>query len=146
MDLDQQDRSLRSLTSLRIMIRGTGEMASGVASRLYRSNFRRILMTDFQEPVAVRRSVSFCEAIRTGTHAVQGTRAQRVERLSEVPNVWIAEALPVVADQDNIVRDISSPDILADAVMAEKDTGTRLTDAPLVIGLGPGFVGGKDID
>jgi xanthine dehydrogenase accessory factor len=145
MDLDQQDRSVKTLASLRILIRGAGEMASGVATRLYRSNFRRILMTDVQQPLAVRRSVSFCEAIRTGIHAVEEIRAQRVESLSEVPSVWIAEALPVIVDEENIVKDIFSPDILVDAVMAKKNTGTRLTDAPLVIGLGPGFVAGEDV-
>jgi xanthine dehydrogenase accessory factor len=145
MDLDQQEPSDKTLASLRIMIRGAGEMASGIAARLYRSNVRRILMTDVQEPLAVRRSVSFCEAIRNGTHAVEGIRAQRVESLSEVPNVWMAQALPVIVDHENIVKDIFSPDILVDAVMAKKNTGTRLTDAPLVIGLGPGFVAGKDV-
>jgi xanthine dehydrogenase accessory factor len=70
-------------------------------------------MTDVQEPLAVRKSVSFWEAIRTGTHAVEGIPAQRVESLSEVPNVWLAEALPVIVDQENIVKNIFSPDILS---------------------------------
>jgi len=58
---------MTKLQNITILIRGAGEMASGIACRLYRSNLRRIIMTDIHEPLAVRRAVSFCEAIPDGS-------------------------------------------------------------------------------
>ncbi len=55
--------SKRGLNQLIVLIRGAGEMASGVAHRLYRSHFR-ICMIEIPSPLAVRRGVSFCEAAK----------------------------------------------------------------------------------
>ena len=53
---------VRGLRDLIIMVKGGGEMATGVAHRLARSGFR-VCLTEIPEPLAVRRAVSFCEAV-----------------------------------------------------------------------------------
>jgi len=61
-----------------IAIKGAGEMATGVAWQLFQANCTHIFMVEIENPVAVRRQVSFCEAIHDGTILVEGVRAQKV--------------------------------------------------------------------
>lgn len=68
------------LSDLSIIIRGAGEMATGTAYRLWKSGFFRILMTEIAAPPAVRRTVSFCEAVYEGSRTVEGVRAVPVMR------------------------------------------------------------------
>ena len=58
-----------------IAIKGAGEMATGVAVRLKRAGFSKIFMMDIDKPLAVRRTVSFCEAIYNGKSIVEGGEA-----------------------------------------------------------------------
>lgn len=133
----------RSLRELVILVRGGGEMATGVGHRLVQSGFR-IFMTEIPEPVAVRREVAFCEAVYDGEKEVEGRIAQRAESVSEFHQIWARERIPVVVDPLCTLSLTLKPDVLVDAIMAKENTGTRLTDAPLVIALGPGFQVGQD--
>ena len=133
----------KRLKDLIILIKGGGEMASGVAQRLVRSGFR-VCMTEIPKPLAVRRGVSFCEAVFTGQTTVEGLVARRVSDKEEVRRCWEKGEVPVVIDPECTIRKILSPDVLVDAILAKRNTGTVLTDAPLVIGLGPGFRAGRD--
>lgn len=119
-------------------------MATGVACRLYRSGFRRILLTEIPQPLAVRRTVSLCEAIIAGSHSVEGVHAIKIEKIGDTRHIWEKGAIPLIIDPENIARNEFGPDILIDAVMAKKNTGISLSDAPLVIALGPGFSAGFD--
>ena len=132
------------LKELIILIRGGGEMASGVALRLVRSGFR-VCITEIPEPLAVRRQVSFCEAVFTGECAVEGLVARRVEGVEAVRRCWAAGEVPVVVDPGCAIRGILSPDVLVDATLCKGNIDTTLGDAPLVIGLGPGFRAGQDV-
>jgi xanthine dehydrogenase accessory factor len=134
----------KRLNDLIILIKGGGEMASGVAQRLVRSGFR-VCMTEIPEPLAVRRAVSFCEAVFAGQTAVEGLVARRVSGKEEVRSCWEKGEVPVVVDPECAIRKILLPDVLVDAILAKRNTGTALTDAPLVIGLGPGFRAGRDV-
>ncbi len=131
-------------TNLVVLIRGAGEVASGVAHKLARAHFR-VCMTDTSHPLAVSRGVAFCEAIYDGEKEVEGIIARRVESASEIPKVWRENKLPIIVDPEALAKETLSPQVLVDAIMAKRNLGTKITDAPLVIGLGPGFQAGKDV-
>ena len=70
-----QEHTVTNLSELTIVIKGAGEMASAVAWRLYMANFKKILMLDVATPLAVRRKVSFCEALHDESQTVEGVKA-----------------------------------------------------------------------
>ncbi len=120
-------------------------MASGTAFRLHRSGFVRLLMTDIDNPLAVRRMVSFCEALHHNTWSVESVRSARIKSPEEAPGLWEQRIIPVIVDPENRSKDILKPDVVVDAILAKKNLGTGMTDAPLVLGLGPGFSAGRDV-
>jgi xanthine dehydrogenase accessory factor len=134
-----------SLENLKIVVKGGGEMASGVTCRLFRSGFRKICVTDIAQPEAVRREVSFCEAVYDGQKTVEGVTARLIGTHDQIQGVWDMGQIPIVVDPEAGVVDFLKPDVVVDAILAKKNLGTRITDAPLVIGLGPGFYAGKDV-
>ena len=128
-----------------VLIRGAGEMASGVAHRLHQSHFK-VCMLEIAQPIAVRREVSFCEAIYDAEIEVEGVRSRFVAKPEEVPLVWKDGKIPILIDPDaEKTRRFIKPDVFVDAIMAKKNLGTHIKKAPLVIGLGPGFSAGKDV-
>lgn len=134
----------RVLNRLMIVIRGAGEMATGVASRLFRANFKQILMLETTSPLAVRRGVSFSEAIHSQTMTVEGIEAVRVSEDHEVRETWESGKIAVLVDPKGESIRRCKPDVLVDAILAKRNLGTSIEEAPLVIALGPGFVAGKD--
>jgi xanthine dehydrogenase accessory factor len=140
-----QTKSDKGMDEVIVLIRGAGEMASGVAHRLHRSHFN-VCMLEIPHPIAVRREVSFCEAIYEGEKEVEGVRAKFISRPEEIHSVWQEEKIPVLVDPDGEkTRRFIKPDVLVDAIMAKKNLGTHIKKAPLVIGLGPGFYAEKDV-
>ncbi len=134
----------KDLQYLVIVIKGAGEMATGVASRLFRAHFRQILMLETAAPLAIRRRVSFCEAIHDHTMAVEGIEAVKVSEEYEVLQAWAAGRIAVQVDPKwDSIREFK-PDVLVDAILAKRNLGTSIAEASLVIALGPGFVAGKD--
>lgn len=135
----------RPLGELVVLIRGAGEMASGVAHRLFRSHLK-ICLLEIAHPLAVRRGVSFCEAVYEGEKEVEGVRAKLISRTEEIRSVWEEGKIPLLIDPEGeSTRAFLSPDVLVDAILAKRNLGTKRTDAPLVIGLGPGFTAGQDV-
>jgi len=140
-----QTKSDKGIDEVIVLIRGAGEMASGVAHRLHRSHFN-VCMLEIPHPIAVRREVSFCEAIYEGEKEVEGVRAKFISRPEEIHSVWQEEKIPVLVDPDGEkTRRFIKPDVLIDAIMAKKNLGAHIKKAPLVIGLGPGFYAEKDV-
>jgi xanthine dehydrogenase accessory factor len=131
------------LANLVVLIRGGGEVASGVAHKLARARFR-VCMTETSQPLAVSRGVAFCEAVYDGEKEVEGVTAKLVASPSQIANVWRQKKLPIIIDPDALVKDALKPAVLIDALMAKQNLGTKIGDAPLVIGLGPGFETGRD--
>lgn len=128
-----------------VLVRGAGEMASGVAHRLHRSHFR-VCMLDIPMPLAVRREVSFCEAVYEGEKEVEGVRAITLRKPEEIEAIWEKRGIPLLIDPDGKrTRDFLKPDVVVDAILAKRNLGTGMADAPLVIGLGPGFSAGRDV-
>ncbi len=134
-----------SLTDLRVLIRGAGEMASGIAHRLFRSHLR-LAMTEIPGPIAVRRKVSFCEAVWDGTAEVEGVTARRVDDASGIDPALDAGRIPVLVDPDLECLAAWRPHVLIDATVAKRNLGTHRDMAELVIGFGPGFTAGRDVD
>jgi xanthine dehydrogenase accessory factor len=134
----------KKLTELAVLIKGGGEVASGVAHRLCRAHFK-VCLTEAPNPQAVSRGVSFSEAVYDGEKEVEGVVAKLVKSASEIPTVWRENKIPIIVDPETAIKDTLQPGILIDAIMAKRNLGTRLTDAALVIGLGPGFQSGKDV-
>jgi len=133
-----------------VLVRGAGDVASGVALRLHRSGFR-VIMTELPQPLVVRRMVSFAEAIYRGEFEVEGVFAKHAEELSEVQDILIAGKIPILVDSEgNIIDQLkeyslnSSGFVLIDGRMLKQKPDQGLDQADLVIGLGPGFTAGED--
>ncbi len=137
--------AIQSLSQLSICIKGAGEMASGVACRLYSANFKKIVMLEVKNPLAVRRKVSFCEAIYDDIQTVEGINAVKISQISEIENTWASNNIAVITDPDWVTLKRKPFAVVIDAILAKRNMGTHLNEAPLVIGLGPGFTAGKDV-
>lgn len=128
---------------MRILIKGAGDLATGIAVVLHREG-HQIVMTELPVPLTVRRTVAFSRAVYEKTAVVEGIRAVCVENLQEAERVLEAGQVAVVVDEKAEIRKEYCPDVLVDGVMAKKNTGTSITDASLVIAIGPGFLAGSD--
>jgi xanthine dehydrogenase accessory factor len=133
------------LRDLVIVIKGAGEMATGTACRLFNANFRHLVMLETDMPMAVRRCVSFCEAVYDVTITVEGITARKADTASAISPIWDAGEVPVMVDPAwSVITDLA-PHVVIDAIIAKKNLGTDMGEAPLVIGLGPGFCAGEDV-
>ena len=126
-----------------VLIRGAGDLASGIALRLHRAHLR-VVMTDLPQPTAIRRTVAFSQAITLGMTQVEDVTAVCAESREEVVRILQAGQIPVLADPQAACIAWLRPDVVVDAILAKRNLGTRLSDAPLVIGVGPGFTAGED--
>jgi xanthine dehydrogenase accessory factor len=133
-----------SISELIVLIRGGGEMATGIAHRLHRCHMR-VLITEIIMPTSVRRNVAFAEAVYEGAHTVEGVEAVRAASCDEAYMAWKRNQIPVFVDPEASIREILKPVVVIDAIMAKKNGVARLTDAPLVIGVGPGFTAGFNV-
>jgi len=134
----------RGNETLKALIRGAGDCATGVALSLRQAGFR-IVMTELPEPTVIRRTVSFAEAVFQGRQTVEGTVAELAEG-EGVAAVLSQGRIAVVVDPGSEIRKSFAPDIVVDAILAKKNLGTSKSFAPVVIGLGPGFRAGADVD
>lgn len=126
-----------------ILIKGAGDLATGVAHRLRRCGFD-IVMTEIEEPTTVRRTVAFSQAVYDKTVEVEGIKATLVKDIKMIQDNINKGIISVIVDKDaNIIKEIK-PDVVVDAIIAKKNTGTSIEDAPIVIALGPGFEAGVD--
>ena len=126
-----------------VLIKGAGDLATGVAYRLHRAGFD-IVMTDIAQPTAVRRTVSFCQCIYDGTATVEGVTSRRVESVDEVKECLSRGEIPVLVDPDAAIRTRMPFDAVVDAILAKYNVNTRMDDTPIVLALGPGFTAGQD--
>jgi len=101
-------------------------------------------MTEVDKPLAVRRLVSFSEALHEGRWRVEGIEAAKIQSVDEVAMLWREQIVPIVVDPTASTKAVFGPDVLVDAILAKKNHGTTMNDAPLVVAFGPGFYAGKD--
>lgn len=126
-----------------VLIRGAGDLASGIALRLHHAHLS-VVMTDLPQPTAIRRTVCFSQAIVYGSMTVEDVTARFCAAPENAAAILAAGEIPVLADPEAKCRTALHPDIVVDAILAKKNLGTRITDAPCVIGVGPGFTAGED--
>ena len=125
------------------VIKGAGDLASGIALRLSHSGFQ-IAMTEIAAPLSVRRTVCFSQAVYSGSCRVEDVTAVLVDSEEKMRAVFAEKQIAVFIDPAAEIVKKYRPDILVDAIMAKKNTGTAIKDAPVVIGIGPGFTAGVD--
>ena len=126
-----------------VLIRGAGDIATGIAMRLWRAGVQ-VVMTDLPQPTAIRRTVCFSQAIVLGETQVEDATARRAEDILQARRICAAGEISVLADPELRCREELRPDALVDAILAKRNLGTRITDAPVVVGVGPGFTAGED--
>ena len=127
----------------KIWIRGAGDLATGIALRLYRSGFD-IVMSDIAVPTTVRRTVAFSPAVYTGETSVEGITGKLCENISMIDSMMESGCIPVIVDPSGEIMKEYKPDVIVDAIIAKTNIGTKITDADIVIGVGPGFNAGVD--
>jgi xanthine dehydrogenase accessory factor len=128
----------------RAVIKGAGDLASGVALCLHRAGFA-VTLTEIARPTVVRRTVAFAQAVYDGGASVEGARAVCVAP-GVIEGALTQGAIPVVVAEDATqVLETVQPVLLVDAIIAKRNLGTRMSDAPTVVALGPGFTAGRDV-
>ncbi len=128
----------------KVLIKGAGDLASGAAHRLWQAGFQ-VVMLELPRPLVVRRTVSFAAAVYTGVTLVEGVEGRLCQNLTEAGLAWQERVIPVLIDPAGASIAALKTYVLLDAIMAKTNTGTSMQDAPIVIGLGPGFAAGKDV-
>jgi xanthine dehydrogenase accessory factor len=119
-------------------------MASGVAVRLYRAGIREILLLETRAPLAVRRTVSFSEAVYEGEQRVEGICARLARDEDDIHEIWRRGMIAAAVDPEWRLLKPLRPRVSIDAILAKRNLGTRRDEAPLVLALGPGFTAGVD--
>lgn len=127
-----------------IVIRGGGDLATGVIQKFYRSGFK-LLVLETEAPTAIRLNVSLCEAVYNGQAAVEDVRCLLISNLGELESCHNNGLIPIMVDPDGISIERLRPVAVVDAILAKKNMGTHRGMAPITIGLGPGFCAGKDV-
>lgn len=121
-----------------VVVRGAGDLGSGVIYRLYQAGFR-VVVTELAQPLFVRRSVSYGAAVYEGELTVDGVTARLTTDMRMLPGLHAAGVIPVLVDPTGNVLRTLAPAVVVDARMAKSPLDTEFGDAPLVVALGPGF-------
>lgn len=128
-----------------VVIRGAGDIATGIALRLYRAGMQ-VVMCDLAQPTSIRRTVCFSEAIRLGETTIEGVRGVLCEDAEVASLAAQSACVAVMADPKASCVSELHPDVLVDAILAKRNLGTTRGMAPVVIGVGPGFTAQVDVD
>lgn len=121
-----------------ILIKGAGDLATGIAYRLNKSGFD-IVMTEIDKPTTVRRTVAFSQAVFDNEILIEGIKGVKVNNINEIYKEINQGNIPIIIDEKaEIIKELK-PDVVVDAIIAKKNLGTSIEDAPIVIGVGPGF-------
>ncbi len=129
-----------------ILIRGGGDLASGLALRLRRTGFCPVII-ELPQPLCVRRTVSFAEAVYAGQITIEGITGRLIHSPLEIPACLAQGEIPVLVDPAaSLLNEPGLPLlVLVDARLAKMPPPVGyLQAAPLVIGVGPGFTAGVD--
>ncbi len=143
-DVDGPEPLRMSLADYPVLVRGGGDLATGVIHRLCQVGFS-VGVLELAQPLTVRRRVALSSAIYDGTITVEGLTAQRVDNSEQWQRAVAAGIVPVAASP-TIPAWIPTPEVVIDARLAKRNIDTRRDDAELVISLGPGFEAGHDCD
>ena len=128
-----------------VVVRGGGDIATGIIQKLYRSGFK-VIVLETESPTVIRRTVSFAQAIFDGITVVEDIKAVKARDIDDIYSIWNKGDIPIIIDEEcNILKEIKA-NVVVDAIIAKKNLGTHKDMAPITIGVGPGFKGGHDVD
>ncbi len=128
-----------------VIIRGGGDLASGVATRLFRAGIN-IIILEVNQPLAIRLPVSFAKAVYERKTVIEGIEANLAQSDADIQQIIKQRKIAVLIDPEGNCIKQYRPTVLIDAILAKRNLGTKKEQAPLVIGLGPGFNAGVDVD
>ena len=128
-----------------IIVRGGGDLATATIHRLCKSGYPVIIL-ECEQPSAIRRLVSFCQAVYEGTMEVEGMTCSLAESFEQALEQVSWNHPQLIVDPQGKCLEKYHPDILVDGILAKKNLGTRKDMAELTIALGPGFTAGEDVD
>lgn len=126
-----------------VLVRGGGDLGSGTALRLWRAGFSVVIL-ESERPAAVRRTVSFAEAVYSGQVFVEEAPG-RLMTAADLRPVLLPEIVPVIVDPDAALLSSLMPIAVVDAILAKRNVGTHIQMGRCVVGLGPGFEAGRDV-
>ena len=147
------------LKDILVVVKGGGDLATGVVHRLHRVGMK-VIVTELAQPTVIRRAMAFASAVFEGEVTVEGVVARRVKDAAQALALLPEGIIPVVVDPQASalcpepfglaqgrrvegVRELK-PTVVVDAIIAKRNTGTKISDAPVVVALGPGFTAGLD--
>lgn len=128
-----------------VVIRGAGDLATGVIQPLVRAGFR-VLALELPKPLTIRRTVAASEAVYEGVMYVEDLRCQRADKVGEFEEAWAHGGCAVAIDPKATWIDALEPAVVIDATLAKRNIGTNRSMAPVTIALGPGYEAGVDVD
>lgn len=128
-----------------VIVRGAGDLATATILKLHNCGYP-VIALEIEKPTVIRRTVSFAQAMYDGTIEVEGVVAKKIDKdnIDEIISSLDKKQIPIVSDKEGVLIKKLHPLIVIDAILAKKNYGTSIDDAPLVIALGPGFEAGKD--
>jgi xanthine dehydrogenase accessory factor len=138
-------RSIKQQYNKLIIVRGGGDIASGSIARLYNAGFR-IVVLEIAEPTVIRSKVAFSQAMYDGSITIEGITAIKAENEKEIKEILTERAIPVINDAQGKYISMLKPMAVVDGILAKVNLGTNKKMASIVIGLGPGFDAGVDVD
>lgn len=133
------------MTNNLIIVRGAGDIATGVIHKLNRCGFN-VLALEVEKPSSIRRKVCFSEAIYEGEVIIENVKCKFIKSKSELNEAFNFGKVCVAIDPGGYFINELKPKVVIDAIIAKKNLGTNINMAPITIGLGPGFLAGKDVD
>ena len=126
-----------------VLVKGGGDLASGIAHRLFRCGFS-VVISELPQPTVIRHTVAFAEAVYQGRCTVEGVEAV-LSSAAEAAAAIERGIIPVVVDAEGALWRDLRPWALVDATLAKRNTGTYREQAKLVVGVGPGFTAQQDV-
>ena len=127
-----------------VIIRGGGDIATGVIQKFQRSGFK-VLVLETEKPTAIRRTVALCEAVYSGHTKVEDISCKRIMSLSELDRCFDKAEVPILVNPNADCIAQLNPDAVIDAILAKRNLGTHKKMAPVTIGIGPGFSVPEDV-
>lgn len=127
-----------------VIVRGGGDIATGTIYKLYKCGFK-VLILETDNPSAIRRNVSFCEAVYNGSQTVEYLTCTFANDIQEAENLLNTHGIALMVDPCCKSVEYFKPFAVVDAIIAKKNTGMTIDMAPVTVALGPGFEAGKDV-